>query len=154
MGLIDAVARDAAQYLGLSLKVNTPLEIIEKVNAIITNLVLDQPIDIPEGEEPDLLLGCLWGAQMQREFNWYWADVVIDNDVKEIAIVSPQQEMIIFPLSFVGACIQKQCICTVLLAFNMLMKKEGFDELKPSEYENIMLNIHHIVPPYSLQQIG
>ncbi len=88
---------------------------------------------------------------MARQFHWYWSDVVIDDDQNEIAVVSPNREMIIFPFSFVAACVNKQCISTVLLSFNMLLDNDRIGEIEPGTYENIMLNIHHIVPPYMLE---
>ncbi len=91
---------------------------------------------------------------MARQFQWYWADVVIDDKFKEVAMISPNQEMIIFPFAFTAACIEKQCICTILLAFNMLLENDRIGEIAPATYENIMLNIHHIVPPYTVDPDG
>ncbi len=91
---------------------------------------------------------------MARRFKWYWADVVIDDEFEEVAMISPNQEMIIFPLSFTAACIERKCICTILLAFNMLLENDRIGEISPGTYENIMLNIHHIVPPYLIEEDG
>jgi hypothetical protein len=124
---------------------------MEKVNESIVDLIFERPTPLSESENVELLLGALWGAQMSRQFQWYWADVVIDDEFNEVAMISPNREMIIFPFSFTAACIEKQCICTILLAFNMLLAKDGMGEISPGTYENIMLNIHHIVPPYTLE---
>ena len=43
-----------------------------------------------------------------RQFQWYWADVVIDDEFNEVAMISRNQEMIIFPFSFTAGCIAKQ----------------------------------------------
>ena len=88
------------------------------------------------------------------DFTRATVDVVIDDEFNEVAMISPNQEMIIFPFSFTAACIEKQCICTILLAFNMLLENDGIGEISPATYENIMLNIHHIVPPYTLEPDG
>jgi len=152
--LFGAVANDAANLLGINLDDDTPESIMTKVNEAVVALVFGKPTPVAEDENPDLLLGCLWGVQMARQFDWYWADVVIDDSINEVAMISPNQEMIIFPLSFVGACIQKQCICTILLTFNMLLENERIGEVAPGSYENIMLGIHHIVPPYTLEENG
>lgn len=149
--LIDAVTHDAAQILDVDLENDPPQEIMKMVNETITNLVLNKPNPLNDHENKDLLLACLWGSQMQRHFNWYWADVTIDQNIKEVAMISPKQEMIIFPFSFVSACINKKCICTVLLFFNMLNKHSDFDQLEEGEYYNVMLDIHHIIPPYTLE---
>jgi len=149
--LLNAVSGDAAAILGVDLVNEPPQEIMEKVNEAIVALVFEQDTPVSQDENPDLLLGCLWGAMMARQFNWYWADVVIDDTHHEVAMISPNREMIIFPLSFVAACISRQCICTVLLAFNMLLENDRIGEIEPGAYENIMLSIHHIVPPYTLE---
>lgn len=150
--LINAVAGDGAALLDIDLRSDSPESIMAKVNEAIVDLVFERPTPVSEDENPDLLLGALWGAQMARKFQWYWADVVIDDKFKEVAMISPNQEMIIFPFSFTNACIQKQCICTILLAFNMLLENDRIGEIAPGTYENIMLNIQHIVPPYLLEE--
>lgn len=154
LALLSAVTNDAVELLGIDLDADSPQTVMTKVNEAIVALVFDEPTAVAEDENPDLLLGCLWGAQMARQFNWYWADVVIDDSFNEVAMISPGKEMIIFPLSFVSACIQKQCICTVLLAFNMLLENDRIGEIAPGSFENIMLSIHHIVPPYTLETSG
>ncbi len=152
--LIEAVTGDAAAMLGIDLQADSPESIMAKVNETIVDLVFERPTPISEDENPHLLLGSLWGAQMARQFQWYWADVVIDDEFDEVAMISPKQEMIIFPFSFAAACIEKRCICTVLLAFNMLLENDRIGEIPPATYENIMLSIHHIVPPYTLEPDG
>lgn len=149
--LIEAVAGDAATLLDIDLQADLPKAIMAKVNEAIVDLVFARPTPVSEDENPHLLLGSLWGAQMARQFQWYWADVVIDDEFNDVAMISPHQEMIIFPFSFAAACIEKQCICTILLAFNMLLENDRIGEIPPATYENIMLNIHHIVPPYTLE---
>lgn len=152
--LIEAVIGDAAALLNINLQSDSPVSIMKKVNEAVVDLVFNRPTPVSEDEEPHLLLGSLWGAQMARQFEWYWADVVIDDQFNEVAMISPNQEMIIFPFSFTAACIEKQCICTILLAFNMLLENNRLGEIPPATYQNIMLNIHHIIPPYTLEYDG
>ncbi len=151
LSLIEAVIDDAAALLDVDLKTDSSQAIIQKVNDAVVDLVFERPTPVAEDENPHLVLGSLWGAQMARQFNWYWADVVIDDEFKEVAMISPNREMIIFPFSFTAACIDKQCVCTILLAFNMLLENDRIGEISPGTYENIMLIIHHIVPPYVLE---
>ena len=151
LGLIDAVAGDTFALLNIDPESDSPQYIIQKVNDAVVDLVFDRPTPVSEDENPHLVLGALWGAQMARQFHWYWADVVIDDEFNEVAMISPNQEMIIFPFSFTAACIEKQCICTILLAFNMLLENDRIGEIAPATYENIMLSIHYIVPPYTLE---
>lgn len=149
--LIEAVAGGrAAALLDIDRQADSPYSIMVKVNEAIVDLVFERPTLIPESENPIILLASLWGEQMARQFQWYWAEVVIDNEFKEVAMISPNREMIIFPFSFVEACINKQCICTILLAFNMLLEDDRLGGIPAATYENIMLSIHHIVPPYTL----
>ena len=149
MTLINAVANDATVLLDVG--EDSPQATVAKVNDAIVDLVLGKENPISQDDNPDLLLGALWGSQMARQFDWYWADVVVDDQFEEVAVISPNQEMVIFPLSFTSAIIQKQCICTVLLSFNMLLDNNRIETFAPGTYENIMLGIHHIVPPYSLE---
>lgn len=154
LSLIEAVVGDAAALLDVDLKVDSPQAIMQKVDDAVVDLVFDRPTPLTEDENPHLVLGALWGSQMARQFQWYWADVVIDDEFNEVAMISPNQEMIIFPFSFTSACIEKQCICTLLLAFKMLLESDRIGEIAPGTYENIMLMIHHIVPPYDLESDG
>jgi hypothetical protein len=105
LALLSAVTNDAAELLGIDLDADSPQTVMTKVNEAIVALVFGEPTPVAEDENPDLLLGCLWGAQMARQFKWYWADVMIDDSFNEVAMISPGKEMIIFPLSFVSACI-------------------------------------------------
>jgi len=78
--LISSVTADAAHLLNINLTEDPPKEVMNKVNDAIVALVFEQPTPITNDENPHLLLGCLWGAQMARQFNWYWADVVLDGE--------------------------------------------------------------------------
>ncbi len=151
LGLIEAVVGDAAALLNVDLQSDSPQAIVQKVYEAVVDLVFERTTPVAEDENPHLVLGALWGSQMARQFQWYWADVVIDDEFDEVAMISPNQEMIIFPFSFTAACIEKQCICTILLAFNMLLENDRIGEIAPGTYENIMLMIHHIIPPYDLE---
>ena len=39
-----------------------------------------------------------------------------------------------------------------MLAFNMLMESDQMSQIPAGKYENIMLSIHHVIPPYELTQ--
>jgi hypothetical protein len=149
--LISSVTQDAAKYLNLDLEQNTPIEIIKAVNEAITKTVFGESVPIPENEEQDLILGCLWGAQMVRELQWSWADIHVGNSL-DIAVVSPSRDMAIYPFTFVADCIGKRRICTVELAFNMLIERKDAPVFTPGTYENVMMHVKHIVPPYALEE--
>jgi hypothetical protein len=150
-GLIDAVTSEAAGYLGVDLVSGSPASIVKVVDAVTVELVFGRPHPIPESEEPNLVLGCLWGAQMVREFGWSWADIRID-DVLDVAVVSPARDMAIYPFTFVADCIAKHCVCTVALSFNMLLERKGETMFPARSYESVMTHIRHIVPPYTLEK--
>lgn len=151
--LLESVTKDAAGYLGVDLVNDTPVHIVKSVNSVIVRIVFGQPTPIPESEEKDLVLGCLWGAQMVREFDWSWADIRF-GDALDVAVVSPERDMAIYPFTFVADCIAKRCICTVALSFNMLMERKGETIFEPKRYESLMTHIRHVVPPYELEPNG
>jgi len=147
--LIASVTRDAATYLGMDLERHSAKQIVTEVNDVIMELVFSEATPIPDSEQPDILLGCLWGSQMVRELGWSWANLQFE-DYTEVAVVSPSRDMAIYPFTFVGRCIAKQCICTVALSFNMLVQRRTEQVYPPGTYEDVMELIHHIVPPYTL----
>jgi hypothetical protein len=147
--LIASVTRDAAAYLSLDLGRNSAKDIVTEVNHVIMELVFGEATPIPDSEQADVLLGCLWGSQMVRELGWSWANLQFDSYM-DMAVVSPSRDMAIYPFTFVGRCIAKQCICTVALSFNMLRERGAEAAYPPGSYEDVMGQIHHIVPPYTL----
>lgn len=151
MKLIEAVASDANGFLGVDPAKDSPAAIVKKIDATIVDIVFGKPGPIPDSEEKHLVLGCLWGAQMVREFGWSWADVRSGGAV-DVAVVSPAGDMLIYPLTFTAECIGKQRVCTVELSFNMLRERRGETIFQPDGYENVMMHIRHIVPPYALEK--
>lgn len=149
-GLIDSVTREAASYLGLDLNQNTPVEIVTAVNETIVDLVFGRETPIPNSEDPAIVLGCLWGSQMIREMGWSWINLHFDGFM-DVAVVSPSRDMAIYPFTFAGECIGKLHICTVALSFNMLRERKGEAIFPPDSYQDVMSQIRHIVPPYTLE---
>jgi len=151
--LIESVTKEGAIHLGVNVANDPPSEIVKIIDATIVKIVFGQADPIPDTEEKDLVLGCLWGAQMVREFGWSWADIRF-GDALDIAVVSPARDMVIYPFTFVGDCITKRCICTVELSFNMLLERKGETIFPENSYESVMMHIRHIVPPYTLEANG
>jgi hypothetical protein len=150
MRLIEAVTKDAAGFLGVDPVKASPATIVKKIDAAILQIVFGEATSIPKEEEPDLVLGCLWGAQMVREFGWAWADIRV-GDGLEVAVVSPDRDMAIYPFTFVADCLAKRRICTVELSFNMLIERKGQTIFQPKSFENVVMHIQHIIPPYALE---
>jgi hypothetical protein len=151
--LIKAVTKDAAAYLGVDPAKDSPANVVAVVDAAIVQIVFGKPDPIPEKEEKNLVLGCLWGAQMVREFGWSWADIRL-GEALDVAVVSPERDMAIYPFTFVADCIAKHRVCTVALSFNMLLERKGETVFQPMAYENVMMHIQHIVPPYTLEKVS
>jgi hypothetical protein len=151
--LIKAVTNDAAGFLGVDPVNGSPDAIVQKIDATIVEMVFGRATSIPADEEPDLLLASLWGAQMVREFGWAWVDMQFDDGV-DAAVVSPERDMVIYPFTFVAECLAKRRICTVELSFNMLVGRKAEMVFPPKSYEDVMMHIHHIIPPYTLEEIG
>jgi hypothetical protein len=151
MRLIETVTKDAAGLLRLDSTADSPASIVKTIDAIIVDIVFGRSAPIPETEEKDLVLGCLWGAQMVREFGWSWADIR-SGSALDVAVVSPASDMVIYPFTFVDECIRKIRICTVELSFNMLRERKGETIFQQGGYEDVMAHIRHIVPPYTLEK--
>lgn len=151
--LIEAVTKDGAIHLGVDVANDSPAHIVKIINETIVKLVFGEVAPIPDSEQKDLVLGCLWGSQMVREFGWSWVDIHF-KDALDVAVVSPARDMAIYPFRFVGECIAKRCVCTVALSFNMLLERKGETIFPANSYENVMKHIRHIVPPYTLEANG
>jgi hypothetical protein len=151
--LIGTVTKEAAVYLGVDPVTGSPARIVELVDAAIVRIVLGEQSSIPESEEKDFVLGCLWGTQMVREFDWSWADMRA-GDRLDVAVVSPERDMAIYPFTFIADCIAKRRVCTVALSFNMLIARKGEIIFPVKSYESVMMHIRHIIPPYALETNG
>jgi len=90
---------------------------------------------------------------MVREFEWSWTDIRVDGAL-DVAVVSPERDMAIYPFTFIADCLAKRRICTVELSFNMLVGRKGETIFPARSYESVMMHIQHIVPPYTLERTG
>ncbi len=104
----------------------------------------------PLGPDQDLsvILGSLWGQQLVRELRWQWAAVSFNDgsDTNAVGVFSPDRSLAIYPFHFVFGCIDDSCPVTVLLAYNLLMDGSRIPALPENGYENVMDNVHHLVP--------
>ena len=151
MGLIAGAAQDTARALGIDLDNYTHESVVSKIDSTIVDLVFDRETPVSSDKDCDLGLAALWGTQLVKGQDWYWADVVVNNEFNEVAVISPDKSMIIFPFAFVRGCIGRQCVCTISLCFNMLTDGSAFAQLPSGGYENILLHIRHVIPPYTLE---
>ncbi|MEW4455943.1 hypothetical protein AB1L30_24965 [Bremerella sp. JC817] len=149
MNLIQAVTQDAAEYLDLSLEEDTPDAIIAKVNETIRDIKLDRGNPFPEGEDIEILLGCLWASQLIKAMDFAWVEIDFNDeaDTKAIGLVSPTRNIAIYPFSFVHSCLTAGVICTIALSYNMLKENGVESYYEPKQYGDLMADVHHIVPP-------
>jgi len=146
--LISLVTSDAANLLKVSLEDDTPEIIVSAVDEVVYSTQKGNPLEIPEGEDPDLLFGCLWGSQLVKALNWSWVNIDFNDeqDSKSIAVVSPTRDMVIYPFDFVSSCLGNRNEVTIMLSFNMLKEKADSQTYDDCSYMDIMPLIYHIVP--------
>lgn len=147
--LFPDVISGSEAVLGVSLEKDPAAIVVEKIDATIVQIVFGQPNRLSRDEDQAVTLGSLWGELMVRECGWSWLDVQIGSH-RDVGVVSPAQDMIIYPFTFVGQCLAKRRVCTVALSFTALLGKKGEIVYKPGGYENVMNHIHHVIPPYTL----
>jgi hypothetical protein len=144
--LVVKVAQDAANFLNIDPKKLSPQQIVAKVDDFVYRLQKGKA-RAPDGEDRDILFGCLWGQQLVAEFEWEWANVVFHehDDSKAMGVFSRDRSLAIYPFHFIYGCIENGAPVTIALSFNMLLA-ERIPKLPARGYENLMDGVHHIVP--------
>lgn len=98
---------------------------------------------LPDGvreEEAPFFLGALCGIQFVRAFAWEWRVVTIDATPPsdEVAVVSADRALAIYPLHIMVACFHYDDIeCAVLRAFDWVQAGKG-DAHHPGDYANVV----------------
>lgn len=144
---LGGAATEGAALLEVSMDA-APKTIVEAINAFIADPPADGPAKVDYWEERALPLGCLWAAQMIREFGWTWATVIQHDhaDYKAVGLFSPDRSLAIYPFHYIYGCFENKVYPAILLAFNML--KDGkIPALPPKGYINLMDGVRHVVPP-------
>jgi len=146
--LIKSCATQAACVLSVDIEHNTPTQVLGEVDKCIYNLQHGKHTELVEGEDPPFLLGSLWGEMLCRELGWKWAQVIFhDHDDSEaVGVFSPNRSLAIYPFHFIYGCLENEAPVTIELAFNMLADGAKVPDLPPNGYENVMDNVHHVVP--------
>ena len=145
---IRGCAGDAAAMLGLDLAKQPSTEIVEAVDSFVHNWQKGSREEVSEDDDLSLTLGSLWGEQMVKELGWEWAGVTFHEhgDAKAVGVFSADRSLAIYPFHFVYGCLENDAPVTIMLAFNMLRDGSKIPSLPPGGYENVMENVHHIVP--------
>ncbi|MFN3150520.1 hypothetical protein [Bremerella sp.] len=149
MRLIDLVAADAAEVLGVSLE-DSPQSIVAAVNDCVRDLQKGNGPELSGDEDIVMLLGALWANQIVKTLGWRWTNIDLtdrDPPFKAIGIVSPDADKVIYPFNFVSLCVEKDVLVNILLVYNVLVEKPETAVFEPGSCENVMIRIQHIVPP-------
>lgn len=146
-GLIDLVSSHAAEFLRVDPTIHSAEEIIAKLDQYVHELQQGK-VPSPEGEEKEIFFGCLWGDQLVREFGWEWANVTFHDyeDAQAMGVFSPDRSLAIYPFHFIYGCFENKAPVTILLAHQVLSTPNRVPPLPARGYENVMDNVHHIVP--------
>ena len=147
LGHIQGCASDAATLLGLDLE-SPEEEIVKVVDECVHAWQKGDRLKLSEDDDPALTLGSLWGQQLVRKLSWQWAGVTFQehDEAKAVGVFSPDRALAIYPFHFVFGCLENDAPVTIMLAFEMLVEGSRVPELPPNSYENVMDNVHHIVP--------
>jgi hypothetical protein len=145
--LVHKIAADAASFLKLDEQTSPPASVVNSVDDYIHKLQNGE-VTAPEGEDVKIFFGCLWGVQLVREFGWEWANVIFHDhgDTEAMGVFSKDRSLAIYPFHFITGCLENDAPVTIMLAFSMLLDGSEIPELPPGGYENLMDNVHHIVP--------
>lgn len=144
---IDGGAADAAGLLGLS-TTTAAEEIVRSIDEFIFAWQKGERPPVDPHQELSFTLGSLWGSQLVRELGWQWGAVTFNDtaDANAVGVFSPDRSLAIYPFHFVFGCMEDECPVTILLAFNLLVDGSKIPALPKNGYENVMDNVHHVVP--------
>ena len=145
---IKACAEDAAAMLGVDTSQESPADVVKAVDSFVHDWQKGKRPEISEDDDLSLTLGSLWGEQLVRDLGWQWAGVTFHDhdDSKAVGVFAPDRALAIYPFHFVYGCLENGAPVTILLSYNMLKDGTKIPPLPPGGYENVMDNVHHIVP--------
>ena len=145
---IRGCAGDAATMLGIDSTELTPEQIVERVDSFVHAWQKGERPEVDDDDDLSVTLGSLWGEQLVHQLGWEWAGVTFHDhdDSRAVGAFSPDRSLAIYPFHFVHGCIETDAPVTILLAFNMLKEGTRVPDLPAGGYENVMDNVHHVVP--------
>ena len=116
---------DAWQYLSTS-QDSTPQEVVKAIKAAVREM-REQSLAEDDKKWAALRLGCLWGEQVCRAYDWHWAELTFKNDgeYQRTAVISPDRAYCVLPMNFVWRHFEKpEREETIALLFNMLESED------------------------------
>lgn len=122
--------------------------IVSAIDSAVIKLQKGVNLDLDPDVSPEYLFGSLWGEQLVRQLQWEWIGVIFHehDDTKAVGVANSDRSLIIYPFHFVFGCLENEAPVTIALSFNMLLDGNKIPRLEPNSYENVMDNVHHIVP--------
>ncbi len=126
----------------------TAQDLVEAVDQCVYDLQQGKGPKFGPDDDPEMTLGSLWGQQLVRELGWEWAAVTFHehDDAKAVGVFSPDRALAIYPFHFIYGCLENAAEVTIMLSFNLLVDGSKVPKLPPGSYENVMDNVHYIVP--------
>jgi hypothetical protein len=145
---IQACAGDALQMLGLDPATTSAAKIVEAVDEFVHNWQKGKRPPVDPDDDLSLTLGSLWGEQLVKTLGWQWTGVTFHEhgDTNAVGVVSPDRSLAIYPFHFVYGCMENNATVTIMLSYNMLMDRSRIPALPAGGFENVMDNVHHIIP--------
>ncbi len=123
-------------------------KIVAAIDQCIFGLQNGKPFEFSDADDATLTLGSLWGQQLIRQLGWQWSSVVFHDhdDAFAVGVFSKDRALAIYPFHFLFGCLENNAEVTVELAFNMLVDGTRIPKLPANGFENVMDNVHHVVP--------
>jgi hypothetical protein len=147
---IIGAAKEGADLLKIDVKSSSDLDIIDAIDLYVSKIQdeeISKEIDI--WTDISIPLGCLWAEVLTEKLGWEWGNVTFHehDDTKAYGIFSKDRALAIYPFHFIFGCIENKAPVTITLSYRMLIDGASIPRLPPMGYENVMDNVHHIIPP-------
>lgn len=145
---IKAAANDARSALDIENDSPSAEELVKGVDELVFRAQKSKCKGIDDTWTFSIAVGSLWGQCLVEKLGWQWMNVNFDEgeEAKAVGVVSPDRSLAIYPFYFVYGCLENNAPVTIALSFNMLVDGSRIPDLPANGYENVMDNVHHIVP--------
>jgi hypothetical protein len=148
LGNIQGCASEAAKMLGLDRSKATPAELVKAVDEFVYNWQKGARPAVDPEDDLSLTLGSLWGEQLVKSLRWEWTGVTFHEHggTYAVGVVSPDRSLAIYPFHFIYGCMENNATITIMLSYKMLVDATRVPKLPAGGFENVMDNVHHIIP--------
>ena len=109
LSTIHACAREGMMFLGLP-DDTTPAAAIGAIDQFVRRWEQGQtglPTSV-DAEDIPYSLGCMWGQQLVKQFDWEWAMVTYHEQegARAPGVVSPDRSLMLCPIHFLAGCLE------------------------------------------------